>query len=151
MTLSYFIHLDRKVMECSWFPLSPFGRSTGAWSSRAMHPSTPPHLLSLHGRAGTACTLPPSLARDIAISSRMNHEQKPNKSYVRSFLLPPQLSCPVSYSWQFIPQEFSHLRFQWLMWWTFYPFPGKSLARSSTPPCHFPRGSHSCCISPALD
>lgn len=40
------------------------------------------------------------------------------------------MSCPVSYSWQFILQEFSHLGFQWLIWWTFYPFPGKSPVQS---------------------
>lgn len=66
--------------------------------------------------------------------------KKPNNSYLRRFRLPLELSWAVSYSWQFILQEFSHLRLQWLMWWTFCPFPGKSLAWFSTPRAIFLQG-----------
>lgn len=131
-------------MGCSWSPLA------GALGLRAVSLCTPaswqPRLLPLHRLAPPACCPRPWPATQ-QFPQEWIMNKKPNKSYLRSFLLPSlQLSCPVSYSWQFILQEFSHLRFQWLMWWTFYPFPGKSPARSSTPPCHFPRGSHSCYI-----
>lgn len=143
MTLSHFILLGRTAMECSWSSLSPSGRSAGARSGGAVHPSTPARLACCLCAGGLA--LPARCPRPWPETQQFPQEwitnKKTNKSYLRSFLM--QLSCPVSYSWQFILHEFSHPRFQWLMWWTFYPFPGKSPARSSTPPCHFPQGSHS--------
>lgn len=133
-----FIHL---AMGCSWSPLA------GALGPGVVRLGTPATSSAASAEAGTACMLPLSLTSHAAISSGMNHEQKTKQELFKKFSSPSlQLSCPVSYSWQFILQEFSHLRFQWLMWWTFYPFPGKSPARFSTPPCHFPRGSHSCYI-----
>lgn len=120
-------------------PSQLLGQDSWCQEQWNVHPSMP-CLLPPPRRAGTACTSPCSWPETQQFPQEWITNKKPNNSYLRRFHLSPELSCAVSYSWQFILQEFSHLRLQWLMWWTFCPFPGKSLAWSSTPPAIFLEG-----------
>lgn len=137
--LFYSVHLGRTTMECSWSPLSSLGRRAGARSSGMCTPARLACCLRWGGLALPTCC-PRSWPETQQFPQEWIMNKKTNNSYLRRFRLPPQLSWPVSCSWQFILQEFSHLRFQWLMGWTFCPFPGKSLAWSSTPPAIFLEG-----------